>query len=113
VTRRERDRANAHALRANGLSIREVAERLGVPASTVGDWLRGRGEWYTVRECRLCGERFIPANGRQRFCTPAHQRKHYDVYGPPRTIEGYRERLRALEAELSQLRAQLNAREAT
>jgi hypothetical protein len=112
MTRRERAKANAFALRANGLSIREVAERVGVPAATVGDWLRGRGEWYTVRECRLCGERFIAANGKQRFCTPEHQRKHYNVFGPPRTIDAYRDRVRALEAELARLRAQLNGREA-
>jgi Homeodomain-like domain len=72
VTVRERAKANALALRAGGLSIQQVADRLGVPHSTVGQWLRGRGEWYEVRECELCGERFIRASGAQRFCTPQH-----------------------------------------
>jgi IS30 family transposase len=65
---RERARANALGLRANGLSINQIAERLGIAHGTVADWLRGRGEWYEVRECRLCGERFIAASGAQRFC---------------------------------------------
>jgi IS30 family transposase len=67
---RERARANALGLRANGLSINQIAERLGIAHGTVADWLRGRGEWYEVRECRLCGERFIAASGAQRFCSP-------------------------------------------
>ena len=109
---RDRVKANALALRANGLSIREVAERLGAPASTVGDWLRGRGEFYTVRECKLCGERFIAVNGKHRFCTPEHQRKHYNVFGPPRTIDTCLDRIRELEAELDRLRTMLDRREA-
>jgi hypothetical protein len=112
VTARERAKANAHKLRANGLSIRQIAARLGVPKGTVGDWLRGRGEWYEVRECELCGERFIPATGRQRFCTPQHRAKHRRVFGPPRAIDVYRERAHELEAELVALRAQLEPREA-
>jgi hypothetical protein len=113
MTSRERAKANAHALRANGLSIGQIADRLGVPESTVGGWLRGLGEWYEVRECELCGERFIPASGRQRFCTRQHAAKHRRVFGPPRPIDRYRARARRLEAELAVLREQLQARRAT
>jgi hypothetical protein len=111
MTGRERLKANALGLRANGLSIRQIAERLGVPKGTVGGWLRGRGEWYEVRECELCGERYIPATGRQRFCTREHARKHRRVFGPPRAIDVYRGRARQLEAELMVLRAELERRE--
>ena len=109
MTARERARANALALRANGLSVRQVAERVGVPHGTVAAWLRGRGEWYEIRECRLCGDRFIAASGRQRFCTPQHASKHRRVFGPPTRLDGYRERALALEAELADLRARLEA----
>ena len=113
MTVRERAKANALALRAGGLSIQQVADRLGVPHSTVGQWLRGRAEWYEVRECELCGERFIRASGAQRFCTPQHAGKHRRLFGPPRAIDIYRERARELEAELARLRAQLDARAIT
>jgi Homeodomain-like domain len=110
MTARERAKANAHALRANGLSIRQIADRLGVPKGTVGGWLRGRGEWYEVRECELCGERFIPASGRQRFCTPYHGAKHRRVFGPPPAIDRHRDQAGELEAERAALRAELEAR---
>jgi Homeodomain-like domain len=110
MTARERANANAHKLRADGLSIRQIADRLGVPKGTVGGWLRGRGEWYEVRECELCGERFIAASGRQRFCTRQHAKKHRRVFGPPTARERYRERALALEAQLAAVRAELDAR---
>jgi hypothetical protein len=112
VTHREWAKANALGLRANGLSIRQIADRLGVPKGTVGEWLRGRGEWYEVRECALCGERFIAAAGKQRFCTPQHAAKHARVFGPPRAIDVYRQHACELEAELAHLRAQLATWEA-
>jgi transcriptional regulator with XRE-family HTH domain len=112
MTARERAKANALGLRANGLSIRQIADRLGIPRGTVADWLRGRGEWYEIRDCELCGERFIAAVGRQRFCTPQHAAKHRRLYGPPRAIDRYRERARELEAELAALRGQLATRRA-
>jgi hypothetical protein len=111
MTARERAKANALALRANGLTIKQIAEHLGVPKATVGGWLRGRGEWYEVRECALCGESFIAAHGRQRFCIPQHRAKHRRVFGPPSARERYRQRALALEAELTALRAQLARRE--
>jgi hypothetical protein len=107
VNGRERERANANALRANGLSISQVADKLGVPRGTIGDWLRGRGEWYEVRDCELCGERFIAGHGAQRFCSSAHAHKHRRVFGPPSTLDRYRRRARELEAELATLRARL------
>jgi hypothetical protein len=110
MTSRERAKANALGLRANGLSIRQIADRLGVPKGTVASWLRGRGEWYEVRNCELCGERFIAASGPQRFCTPQHADKHRRVFGAPRAIDVYREHARELEAELATLRAQLATR---
>jgi hypothetical protein len=110
MTARERAKANALGLRANGLSIRQIADRLGVPRATVAGWLRGRGEWYEVRECELCGERFIAATARQRFCTPQHAAKHGRVFGPPRAIDVYRERARELKGQLAALRAKLDAR---
>ena len=112
MTARERAKANAHALRANGLSLRQIAERLGVPKGTVAAWLRGRGEWYEVRECQLCGDRYIAASGGQRFCTPQHRTKHRRVFGPPSALDAYRERARALEAELARLRETLEGQAA-
>jgi hypothetical protein len=138
VRRTERERAQAVALRAQGLPSREIAERLELPVSTVAAWLRRRPT-FAVRACRLCGQRFVPTNGRQRFCTPAHQRgrptnrhcrlcgepftptngrqrfctpAHQRLHGTPRTVDGWRERVQTLEAELEQLYAQLRAREA-
>lgn len=35
------ERASARLMRAQGLSVRAIAERLGVPRSTVGDWVSG------------------------------------------------------------------------
>jgi hypothetical protein len=120
MTERERARANALGLRANGLSINQIAERLGIAHGTVADWLRGRGEWYEVRECRLCGERFIAASGSHRFCTKAHAAKYRRVFGPrageprraPAVLDGYRQRARELAAELARVRAELDARRA-
>jgi hypothetical protein len=115
MTERERERAKANALglRANGLSINQIAERLGVAHGTVADWLRGRGEWYEVRECRLCGEPFIPASGAQRFCSRAHAAKYARVFGAPSTLERYQHRARELEAELARLHALLAGRDAS
>jgi Homeodomain-like domain len=77
----ERARGNAHKLRAEGLSLSQVAERLGVSRSAVAVWLRGVGEWYELRECRLCGERFIARSGTRRFCTTAHANKFRRDHG--------------------------------
>jgi Sigma-70, region 4 len=147
VRRTERARSQAVALRVQGLPSREIAQHLELPVSTVAAWLRRRptfavracrlcgqrfvptngrqrfctpahqrehqhGRPRTTRDCRLCGQRFTPTNGRQRFCTAAHQREHQRLHGTPRTVEGWREHVQRLEAELAQLQAQLPAREA-
>jgi hypothetical protein len=75
VRRTERERAQAVALGAQGLASREIAEGLELPVANVAAWLR-RPPSFAVRACRLCGQQFVPTNGRQRFCTPAHQREH-------------------------------------
>lgn len=69
---------------------------------------RGR---LAVRECRLCGEAFMPTNGRQRFCTPAHCKQYQRRYGPPQSVAGWRDRVRALEAEIARVCAELEGRE--
>jgi hypothetical protein len=65
----------------------------------------------TERTCRLCGQRFMPASPRQRFCTAAHREQYRRLHNPS-TVRGWRERVHALEAEISRVRAQLHAREA-
>src|SRR4051812_49800236 len=109
---RERARAEAFRLRREGHSMAEIGERVGVSPSTVQTWLGGYGERCLVRECKLCGERFITSTALQLYCTPAHARKHESIYGPPRRVEVMRERAQELDAEIERLRAQLGQREA-
>jgi hypothetical protein len=99
-------RASVLALHERGVARREIADRLGLSRRTVAALLRR--PTFAPRECRLCGEPFVPSNGRQRFCTPAHQRQH----GVPRTTAGWRQRVTALEAEIARVRAELDQREA-
>ena len=40
---------------------------------------------FPTRTCRLCGERFKPTNGRQRYCSVEHWRQHRQ--GGPRMGE--------------------------
>ena len=93
--RSDSERARALVLRTQGLTIRAVAEELGVPSRTVGSWLRGCGDCHAVRSCELCGQPFLAVSARHRFCTPAHQRKHFYVFRSRRDI---RERADQLEA---------------
>jgi transposase len=104
-------RDQARALHAQGVSKRQIAERLGVSTMTVAAWLR-RPPTFPARTCRLCGQAFTPTNGRQRFCTPEHQVEHQRRHGAPRTTAGWRERVRRLEAEIARARARLDEREA-
>jgi len=108
---RERAHANAYKLRAEGLSIREIAARLDVPRGTVGQWLRGVGERVLIGECELCGDRFVSERADRRFCCGAHGAKYKRVFGPPSRLALLIERARALEAELRPLRARLAGRE--
>jgi transcriptional regulator with XRE-family HTH domain len=109
---RERARAEAFRLRREGLSMAEIGARIGVAESTVQNWLRGYGERELVRECKLCGERFITSTALQLYCSPAHSRKHQAIYGPPRRVEVLRERAQELDAEIDRLRALLEKRAA-
>jgi hypothetical protein len=72
-------RDQARALHEQGAYKREIAGRLGVSTQTVAAWLR-RPPTFPPRACRLCGQRFVPTNGRQRFCSVEHWREHR--YGP-------------------------------
>jgi hypothetical protein len=72
---RRTDREQAWALRGQGLAVGEIAERLGLPPGTVSALLRRRAT-FAPRRCRHCGAWFVPANGRQRYCTPAHRDQH-------------------------------------
>ena len=109
MTRRERDRANAHKLRADGLSLRQIAEQLDVPISTIGSWLLGEGGWFEIRNCKLCGVPFHANNPRQRFCTHQHASKYGRIHGQQRPSRTTRlaERVRELEAEVRELREAL------
>jgi Homeodomain-like domain len=106
MTNRERARANAYRLRSQGLSIVEVADRLGVPRGTVGAWLRGCGERCLIRACALCGERFVTDTALRRFCCRGHQAKHKRLYGRPTGVERLQRRAKELEDELARLRAE-------
>jgi predicted transcriptional regulator len=59
-------------LRAEGLSIRQIAARTGWPRSTVGDLLRGS---EMMRDCALCGSAFWTGNANQKFCCSRHRVK--------------------------------------
>jgi hypothetical protein len=49
----------------------------------------------------------------QRYCTPAHRREHARRQrAPSGSVSGWRERVRRLEAEVGQARAELAGREA-
>jgi Homeodomain-like domain-containing protein len=104
LPRNARLHGQALLLRGKGLTVTQIAALLNAPRSTIGGWLRGYGEWSDVRECPLCGERFIATSPKQRFCSQAHAAKHYRVFGAPRAIEAYRQRAQALEDELRELR---------
>jgi transposase len=104
-------RARAQALKERGVSTREIAERLGVSASTVGAWLR-RPPTFPQRTCRLCRQPFTPTNGRQRFCSLEHYDEYQRQHRAPQTLAGWHARVQQLEAEIAQARAQLNEHEA-
>jgi AcrR family transcriptional regulator len=80
------------------------------------------------RECRLCGQLFFATERcGQRYCTPEHRREHArrqravavangssssaaeELIG---SVSGWRERVRRLEAQVAQARAELAGREA-
>lgn len=62
-------------LRQHGQTIREVAEQLHLPRSTVGDWLRGvpllRREGF-LGECAWCGDLFFTTDRRRMYCSRQH-----------------------------------------
>lgn len=61
----------AYVLRMDhDLSIRTISERLGVPRSTVGGWLRGHGETREMRTCLACQDDFTFISSKQVYCSP-------------------------------------------
>lgn len=72
-------RADARRLRRRGNTITEVAEALGLPHSTVGDWVRGIEPEHN---CLLCGVLVVGSWGR--FCSAAHRVKYRAVFGSAR-----------------------------
>ena len=85
MSRMQRERALAIELRASGLANTVIAELLGVSPGTVAALLR-RPATFPTRPCLLCGETFVPTNGRQRYCTHAHWREHRDQHLPGPTV---------------------------
>lgn len=63
-----KDRALAMRLDYD-LSVRTISQRLGVPRSTVGGWVRGHGETREWRDCKLCKETFTFASSKKVFCS--------------------------------------------
>ncbi|WP_028058908.1 helix-turn-helix domain-containing protein [Candidatus Solirubrobacter pratensis] len=114
MRQRDRNRANAHRLRVDGHSIRQIAKQLQVPRSTIAAWIRDEGEWHEYRNCQLCGSAFRVNGGNHRFCTRQHAEKYARMYlaGRKPKQERYRERIRELEAEVYVLRAALEIRDA-
>jgi hypothetical protein len=58
-----------HELRDRGLSIRTIAALTGLPKSTVGERLRGYGEYVAEIRCERCGRETIDFTGHKRFCS--------------------------------------------
>ena len=142
-------RPDALRLHAQGLSKREIGARLGVSVFTVSALVR-RAQRFRARSCALCGEQFVPTNGRQRYCCPQHrawhrlamlvelqcphcgaalsqphnEREHEPEHagGSPQwqrrprparsTVAAWTEYLQALEGDVAELRAELEARAA-
>jgi hypothetical protein len=131
-------RERARALHEQGVDRREIADRLGVSFRTVVAWLR-RPPTFPERTCLLCGQRFTPTNGRQRFCSVEHWTEHRRgstvrecrLCGEPfvptngrqrfctpahqrqsDTTAAWRERVHQLEADVARARARLADREA-
>jgi len=63
------------------MSIRAIAQRLGVGRSTVGEWVRGHGEVVYYITCKLCGERAAKERAHALFCSPPCADKHYKIFG--------------------------------
>lgn len=67
-------RREARVLRAQGDSVTVIARTLGVPRSTVGDWVRGMAEQAAmIRYCAWCGDAFLSQRCDRRFCCDNHR----------------------------------------
>ena len=62
-------REHARLLKSQGDSIGVISEALGVPRSTVWDWVRGMNEQVAmVRYCERCGDAFLARRKDTRIC---------------------------------------------
>jgi hypothetical protein len=84
--RPEHVRQTVLRLRREGESVRTIAKQLGVPKSTVGDWIRGQGEPRFLNTC-WCGERFYSTRWDALSCSPEHSWKRARIFGPVRADE--------------------------
>lgn len=68
-------RQRAYRLRDENFSITEIAEQLGIPRSTIGDWLKGEGEFFRDAECVDCGAHILIVSSRKFYCEAcSHER---------------------------------------
>lgn len=78
-------KATARRLRREGLSHRQIAERIGVARATAQVWVAGveRGEF--VKRC-WCGAEFVARRSDALSCSEACKTKRWQVFGPVRNV---------------------------
>jgi hypothetical protein len=78
---RESVKGRARVLRQEGASIRVIAGTLGVPKSTVGNWLRdSAAEPQYVKTC-WCGTPFLAHRSHAMSCSESHRNKRPTIFG--------------------------------
>ena len=71
-------KSRARFLKANGDSVRVIAEKLGVSPGAVGDWVRGMDvEPVVYRECAAsgCWQKFATWTRKRVFCSRRCQQR--------------------------------------